>query len=254
MSDMMNRRDKTNFCKIALFSRRQFFQRLGISLGGAIIGGIALSSACKSRITSTLSTTSSQPFTIPDSSETISQSTVPVTTASIITSLTSSGTPPASISGGAYVPYKAPSTAAPVLRVPGTDCTVATDRGYSIDHVWVKLIAPDLAVMGVTPSFVKLIYPYRVSLSETGANVPQNDTFGLIEGYKTTADLITPAAGKIMENNRYLVAQGKSDTIPLLDSDPYSGGWMVVLRLSKPDELKGLITPQAYLERLLKII
>ena len=241
---------RRNIFKAALFSRRQFFQRVGIGLWGAVVGSIALSSACKNSSSSLPATsgpvTTSLPSpavsSFPTISPAVSPGTSPGKTSTVV---------PADTAG--YIPYQAPSTAPALLKVPETECTVATDRVYSMDHIWVKTIAPDLAVMGVTPSFVKLIYPFRLSLFNAGANVPQNDTFGQIEGYKTTADLITPAAGRIMETNQYLIAQGKSDTIPLLDSGPFVGGWMIVMKLNNPDELKGLMTPQSYVERVLKM-
>jgi glycine cleavage system H protein len=231
-------------------SRRQFIQRL-VGWGGAVIGGAAISSSCKQDITS-VSTEWKSPSPASGEFTNTSQTVPPATTPSF--SSTAFSTVPSPTAGtGIYVPYKAPVTGPTVIKIPETECTVATDRVYSIDHVWVKTIEQDLVVMGVTPSFVKLIYPFRLSLFEAGKDIPQNDTFGLIEGYKTTADLITPVAGKIMETNQYLIAQGKSDTIPLLDSGPFVGGWMVVMRLAKPEELKILISPQAYADLILKM-
>jgi glycine cleavage system H lipoate-binding protein len=41
--------------------------------------------------------------------------------------------------------------------------------------------------------------------------------------------------------------QASLEGIHVMVDDPYGGGWLVVMLLSKPDELKGLLTPQQYI-------
>ena len=35
-----------------------------------------------------------------------------------------------------------------------------------------------------------------------------------------------------------------------VETDPYNSGWMIAVKLSKPEELDGLLTPQGYIQRL----
>jgi glycine cleavage system H protein len=90
--------------------------------------------------------------------------------------------------------------------------------------------------------------PYHISLSEVGSTIAQGDAFGTIGGYKLVVDVLSPVSGEVITNNYALVFLG-TQGLPLdpLIYDPYNGGWMVVVQLSKLDELQGLLTAQSYL-------
>jgi glycine cleavage system H protein len=133
--------------------------------------------------------------------------------------------------------------------VTGTACTVATDRIYSADNIWVKSLSANLAVIGITTTMVDILYePYNLSLSPVGTVLASDDDFGAVEGYKLSADLTSPVSGTLVQINNFLIdlaKQGSSGISPL-DNDPYNSGWLVVVQLSKPSELNLLLTPQAY--------
>jgi glycine cleavage system H protein len=137
-----------------------------------------------------------------------------------------------------------------VLPVPGTTCTVATDRSYSTDHIWVKSLPSNMVVIGITPSMVEILGdPHKISLVATGAflSKAKGDNFGTIEGFKMTADLITPVSGQVMAMDNYLVAQSQDFGVLVpLSEDPFNSGWMLVVQLSNPSDLKSLLTAQAY--------
>lgn len=96
---------------------------------------------------------------------------------------------------------------------------------------------------------VEILYePNNISLSPVGTNLSAGGDFGNIEGYKMTADLITPVSGKIIEINDFLIALARQGTalISPINDDPYNSGWMIVVQLSKPAELTALLTAQNY--------
>jgi len=136
--------------------------------------------------------------------------------------------------------------------VPDSDCTIATDRLYSLEHVWVKSISSDLAVIGITSTMVKILYePFSLSMLKIGDKIVRDDGFGVIEGYKTMAVLISPVSGTVVDVNKILEEQGRMyGPLALIIFEPYKGGWMLVVRLDRPDDLKSLMTPESYLERL----
>jgi glycine cleavage system H protein len=73
------------------------------------------------------------------------------------------------------------------------------------------------------------------------------DAFGTIEGFKVAADLVSPVGGTIVQNNEFLkgwMVQGQ--IIEPLVNDPYNSGWIIAIQLSKPDELKALMTALQY--------
>jgi hypothetical protein len=112
-------------------SRREFLGGVGIVAGGVTIASMPITLACKSKETSiyTSSSSSTQP-----------------------TMATNAGS--YSTTFGIYVP---PSEAPPLLDFPGLTSTVATDRLYSYEHIWIKPISSNLVVLGVTDKLQALM-------------------------------------------------------------------------------------------------
>jgi len=190
--------------RVTKFSRRQFFQRVGITAGGAALAAIALESACKS-----------------------SDSSSPETTNTPVTSNPTS-------TGYHYLP---PKTQPPFISVPESGCVIATDRLYSPEHIWVKSVSTDLVVLGISNPLVKILYePYSLSLPEVGQSLARDDAFGSIEGYKMRVDLLSPVTGVIIEVNEDVREQGRGGLagyIALVNGDPYNYGWMIVVQMKK---------------------
>ena len=61
------------------------------------------------------------------------------------------------------------------------------------------------------------------------------------EAVKAVSDLYSPVSGSIAEVNKELAG-----TPELVNRDPYGKGWMVKIRLTNPDDLKGLLDAAAY--------
>jgi glycine cleavage system H protein len=160
-----------------------------------------------------------------------------------------STTPAASTTTGYnYVP---PTQPPPLLQVPNSTCTVATDRQYSLEHIWVKSISSNLVVLGITTTFVAILgEPYKMTFPKVGQTLVQDDGFGEIEGYKVAADLISPVSGKVANINFYLKNWIGGNTLEPVCTDPYNTGWMVLVELTKADELKSLLSPLTYMDRL----
>ena len=114
-----------------------------------------------------------------------------------------------------------------------------------------KTVSDNLVVFGITTTFVAILgEPYKMTFPQVGQVLTQYDSFGEIEGYKVTADLITPVDGKVAEVNFYLKNWSGGNTLEPLCTDPYNTGWMILVELSKPEELKDLMSPDQYMERL----
>jgi len=138
-----------------------------------------------------------------------------------------------------------------MLPVPGTSCFVATDRSYSADHIWVKSLSNNIVVIGITASMVEILGEvFQLSLFQTPLSL--GEAFGTIEGYKISADLIAPVSGVILQTNSpLLVPAGTGGNIDQITNDPYNSGWIIVVQLSNPNDLKSLLTPQGYVNLLL---
>jgi glycine cleavage system H protein len=227
-----------NRLRKAEISRREFLKRASMALGGIALTPIVASSCAQAKTSATQ----------PGGSTTAPQSTTgPAQSTAGTPSISSSTSNPPTAS---FV-YTPPTTPPPTIPVPGTSCTIATDRKYSSDHIWVESVS-GYVVIGITPSMVELLgEPHAISLVQNGTTLYQGDTFGNIEGFKMAADLITPISGIVTQVNDILMVQSSDfGQIEPINDDPFGQGWMLVVQPSQPAELNSLLTPQQYLSGL----
>lgn len=118
------------------------------------------------------------------------------------------------------------------------------DLKYNAEHTWLRPDGHGFGRVGITDyaqrQLRKVVY---VELPEIGAEVSFMEPFGVIESVKATNDLYSPITGTVTDVNPALI-----DDPGLVNSDPYGEGWMIVIRLGKPEEVDLLITAEAYRE------
>jgi glycine cleavage system H protein len=66
-------------------------------------------------------------------------------------------------------------------------------------------------------------------------------TFGVVESVKAVSDLFAPVTGEVVEVNAELPKKPE-----LVNSDPYGQGWMLVIRMSDPKDVDGLMSAADY--------
>jgi glycine cleavage system H protein len=173
-----------------------------------------------------------------------------ITVASASTTSKTFNTPTADTTSFISYSYSPPSALPPLIEVPGTSCTVATDRLYSLEHVWVKSISGDMVVIGITHTMVTILDdPFKCELCEVGTMLNKDESFGNIQGWKVTADIITPVSGRVIDRNILAIGFVGEDGVISALQDHYRKAWMIVLQLTNPAELNSLLTPQQYVER-----
>ena len=110
------------------------------------------------------------------------------------------------------------------------------DVKYTDSHEWIR-IEGEMAVVGITDFAVEqlsdLVY---IELPEAGREVNQGDPFGEIESVKAVSDLVAPVSGEVAEVNENL-----SSNLELLQESPFQEGWIIKIRMSKPDEAGDLM-------------
>jgi glycine cleavage system H protein len=246
--------------RAAVFSRRQFLRSMGLIAGGAAAASIGLSASCSGEAT-TSTTTSTEPSTSPVTTtpttmvQAQSTATNPPASSSPVSSTSPTSPPSVSPTQPASNPvttynYIPPVSMPPVLSVPGTDCTVATDRSYSDNHLWVKPLTSDnkIAVIGPTPTLGELVaYPDKLELDIAGTRLSIGDSFGTMEGSKLAADLTSPVSGTILQRNDFLVAYAEAGNELKITQEGFTAAWFEVVQLSNPAQLNSLLTPQQYL-------
>lgn len=116
---------------------------------------------------------------------------------------------------------------------------------YSKEHTWLKPVGDSEALIGITEfaqsELGEIVY---VDLPPIGQQFGKDQVFGSVEAVKTTSDLYLPASGEVLEVNPVL--KEKAD---LVNTASFTDGWMLKVRLLRPEELNQLMDASAY-ERL----
>ncbi|BDV43667.1 glycine cleavage system H protein [Geotalea uraniireducens] len=114
---------------------------------------------------------------------------------------------------------------------------------YSKEHVWVR-VEGERAVVGITDyAQESLGLISAVELPSVGDELEQDDSFGSVEARKALAELYAPLSGEVLEVNEELESSPE-----IMNDDPYDGGWIAVVALRDPEELKSLMSADDYAE------
>lgn len=112
---------------------------------------------------------------------------------------------------------------------------------YTKDHEWI-LVDGDTATIGITDFAQRELGDIVfVDISTVGDTLNANDVFGSIEAVKTVSDLYLPVGGTVLEVNAAL-----ADNPELVNNEPYTGGWIVKLKINDNAELDNLLDATAY--------
>ncbi len=115
------------------------------------------------------------------------------------------------------------------------------DLLYSETHEWVREEG-DRITLGITDYAQKelrdIVY---VELPEIGAEFKKGDSIGVVESVKTVTDVFTPVSGRVIKRNEEL-----KDHPEYINTDPYGKGWIIQMEIRQKEELKELLTAQAY--------
>jgi glycine cleavage system H protein len=112
---------------------------------------------------------------------------------------------------------------------------------YSPTHEWVR-VENDRAVIGITDyAQSELGDVTYLELPKIGDRVQAGQPFGVIESVKADEELFAPVSGTVAAVN-----QNAIDHPEIINDDPYGDGWLIVVEMSDPDELKSLMSAEQY--------
>ena len=118
---------------------------------------------------------------------------------------------------------------------------IPNELKYTKDHEWIS-IDGEIATVGITDFAQRelgdIVY---VEVETVGEALDADAVFGTVEAVKTVSDLFLPVSGEIIEFNESL-----EDTPEYVNSDPYSKGWMIKLKVNNPDDLNNLLDSNQY--------
>jgi glycine cleavage system H protein len=112
---------------------------------------------------------------------------------------------------------------------------------YTKDHEWI-LIDVETGTIGITEyAQGELGDVVFLDIPTIGKEVKVGDTFGTIEAVKAVSELYAPVSGTVMEMNPDLESQPE-----LVNNEPYTGGWMVKIKMMNKLELNNLLDSANY--------
>ena len=124
---------------------------------------------------------------------------------------------------------------------------IPKDLLYTEEHEYVKATDDEgVVAIGITDyaqgELGDIVF---IELPQIGANYGKHDVFGTVEAVKAVSELYSPLSGEVVEINDRL------DKEPaLVNTAPYTDGWMIKLRLRNPSERDELLGAAEYATRL----
>jgi glycine cleavage system H protein len=118
---------------------------------------------------------------------------------------------------------------------------IPEELSYTKDHEWVR-VKGDNATIGITDHAQRqlgdVVY---VELPKAGDKFEAAEPFGSVESVKAVSEIYMPIAGSVVEVNDTL-----NDSPERVNEDPYGDGWMVVVKMSEPSQVDGLLSAIEY--------
>jgi glycine cleavage system H protein len=112
---------------------------------------------------------------------------------------------------------------------------------YAESHEWIKNEGNQV-IIGLTDyaqgQLKDIVY---VDFPEVGSQFKKGDSIGVVESVKTVADIYSPITGKVTDTNFTL-----KDHPQFVNEDPYGKGWLVKMEIQDKEELKELLSAEAY--------
>ena len=126
-----------------------------------------------------------------------------------------------------------------------TKMNIPANLKYTNDDEWIRLEGEE-AYVGITDyaqhelgdiTFVD------VDPDLVGETLDAQEEFGAIEAVKTTAELLMPVAGEILEVNEALADE---ENAKLVNTDPYGEAWIIKIKVNNVADLDNLMDAAAY--------
>ncbi len=119
---------------------------------------------------------------------------------------------------------------------------IPTELKYATSHEWLRSEGNGVYTVGITEHAQDLLGDMVfVELPEVGDSVAQGDDVAVAESVKAASDIYAPIAGEIVAVNDAL-----TDSPELVNSAPYTDGWMFKIKASDESEVAGLLDAAGY--------
>ena len=118
---------------------------------------------------------------------------------------------------------------------------VPDDLLYTESHEWIKREGDNIRVGITDHAQAELTDVVYVELPKKDRQVNANEAIAVVESVKAASDIYAPVKGTVVDANQEL-----SSNPALINTDPFGKGWIFVLKVDNPDDLKNLKDGAAY--------
>jgi glycine cleavage system H protein len=118
---------------------------------------------------------------------------------------------------------------------------VPNDLLYTETHEWIKREGENIRVGITDHAQTELTDVVYVELPKKDRPVNAREPIAVVESVKAASEIYAPVKGTVVEANRSLEADPG-----LINREPFGGGWLFVLKIANPDDLKQLKDAAAY--------
>ena len=122
---------------------------------------------------------------------------------------------------------------------------IPSNLKYTKDDEWIRLEG-EFGYIGITDYAqheLGEITFVDIDADLVGETLEAEEEFGAVEAVKTTAELMMPVGGEVVEINEALADE---ENAKLVNSDPYGEGWMIKIKVNDPSEMDNLLDAAAY--------
>ena len=122
---------------------------------------------------------------------------------------------------------------------------VPDDLLYTETHEWIKREGENVRVGISDHAQSELTDVVYVELPKMDRQANAKEAIAVVESVKAASDIYAPAKGTVVEVNNALEADPG-----LINREPYGQGWIFVLKIDNPGDLKNLKDAGAYKQQI----
>jgi len=122
---------------------------------------------------------------------------------------------------------------------------VTDDLLYTETHEWIRREGENVRVGITDHAQSELTDVVYVELPKMDRQVNAREATAVVESVKAASDIYAPVKGTVVEVNKALEADPG-----LLNREPFGEGWIFVLKIDEPDDLKQLKDAAAYRQQI----
>lgn len=118
---------------------------------------------------------------------------------------------------------------------------VPDDLHYTESHEWVRQEGENARVGITDHAQAELTDVVFVELPKIGAKAEARGQIAVVESVKAASDIYAPVKGTVVEVNKALESNPA-----LINTDPFGEGWIFILKMDSPDDVKQLKDAAGY--------